>query len=68
MTNAINLLLINQIHNYILTIFNAKIQFLKKIQFSIFQHLAAHAFWYVFKKIANQYNMLIDQSTIFFVL
>jgi hypothetical protein len=61
--NKIRLLLINQLHNHFIEFEEARTRFSSKLRKSIFNQLVAFVSSYALKKILNQYNLVINQST-----
>jgi hypothetical protein len=65
MINEINLLLMNEYHNYLLKFEEAKMRLSMKFNKSIYQRLIAHVTSHVLKMIDEQYKLLINQSIAF---
>jgi hypothetical protein len=65
MINEINLLLMNEYHNYLLKFEKTKMRLSMKLNKSIYQRLIAHVTSHVLKKIDEQYKLLINQSIAF---
>ncbi len=62
MINEINLLLMNEYHNYLLKFEEAKMRLSMKLNKSIYQRLIVHVTSHVLKMINEQYKLLISQS------
>ena len=62
--NDINMLLINQHHNYLIAIDETRIRFSIDLRKSVFQNIISFVFFVAIRKILFQYQMLIDQFTI----
>jgi hypothetical protein len=60
MINEINLLLMNEYHNYLLKFEKTKMRLSMKFNKSIYQRLIAHVTFHVLKKIDEQYKLLIS--------
>ncbi len=61
--NEINLLLINEHHNYELALADQKVRYSTALRKSIFSQLTAHITHYALRKIVTQYALLTDQFT-----
>ena len=61
--NGINMLLINQHHNYLIAIDETRIRFSTDLRKPVFQNIASFVFSVAIRKILPQYQMLIDQPT-----
>ncbi len=64
MMNEINLLLINEQHNYLIDINDAKLRYLIELRKHVFDQLISFVIFVVFWKILSQYKKLIARSTI----
>jgi hypothetical protein len=62
MIDEINLLLMNEYHNYLLKFEEAKIRLSMKLNKSIYQRLTAHVTSYILRMIDEQYKLIINQS------
>ncbi len=62
--NDINLLLINEHHNHILKLKDDKMRFSMKLRKSIFQLISSYITTSIIRRIAAQYQLLIEKSTI----
>ncbi len=65
MIDEINFLLMNEYHNYFLKFEDAKFRYSMKLAKSIYQQLKAYVTSHALRKIDAQFNLLIDQSTVF---
>jgi hypothetical protein len=63
MMNKINLLLKNELHNYLINFNETKIRYSASLRKSIFEQIRAYVTFYVLKKILSQYEMLTTRST-----
>ena len=63
----LNLMLINQRHDYLIAAKKAKIRYSMNLKIDAFRNLIAFVISYALKKILEEYKRLIDQFTIFFV-
>jgi hypothetical protein len=66
MMNEINLLLMNEYHNYLMKFEDAKLRLLMKLRKSIYQQLTAYVISHALRKIDVQYNLLVNQSSALF--
>jgi hypothetical protein len=64
MMNDINLLLINELHNHLLIVENAKIRFSMRLNKLIFQQVASYVVLNVLKMILDQYDLFMKRFTI----
>ncbi len=62
--NEINLLLINEQHNYLIDINDAKLRYLIELRKHVFDQLTSFVILVVLWKILSQYKKLIERSTI----
>ena len=63
--NDFILMLMNEYQNHLIKINEARIRLFMNFRKSIFQHIIAHVISVVLRKIMSQYELLIDQSTVF---
>jgi hypothetical protein len=63
MIDEINLLLMNEYHNYLLKFEDAKFRYSMKLAKSIYQQLRVYVISHALRKIDAQFNLLIDQLT-----
>jgi hypothetical protein len=63
MMNDIDLLLTNEIHNYLIAFEEVKVRFPAELRLPMFDQLIAHVTLYALRKIYPQYKMLIDRPT-----
>jgi hypothetical protein len=63
MMNDINLLLINELHNHLLAVENAKIRFSMRRNKFIFQQVASYVVLNVLKMILDQYDLFVQRLT-----
>jgi hypothetical protein len=61
--NSIDLLLFNQRHDYLLTIDETRMRYLKKLQINIFRNLRSFVTSYAMRLILKQYHRLTIEST-----
>jgi hypothetical protein len=64
MINKINLLLINEQHNYLIDINDAKLRYFIELRKFVFDQLTSFVILVVLWKILSQYKKLIERSTI----
>ncbi len=65
MMNNLNLLLINQRHDYLIEFANVKIRYSLQCRIDLFQNIFAFVTSYALRKILNQYKRLTDESIVF---
>jgi hypothetical protein len=65
MINDINLLLMNEYHNYLLKLKDKKTRYSLNLRKKIYQRLCAHITHYALRKIFHQYDLLMNRSTTF---
>ncbi len=62
MINNVNFLLINQHHDYLLSLKEQKIRYSLNLRKKIFQQLVFHISHYALRKISVQYDLLTEKS------
>ncbi len=63
MIKNIDLLLINEHHNYLLKLNDDKMRFFMKLRKSIFQQISSYIITSVIRRIVTQYQLVIEKST-----
>jgi hypothetical protein len=63
MIKDIDLLLINEHHNYLLKLNDDKMRFLMKLRKSIFQQISSYIITSAIRRIVTQYQLVIEKST-----
>jgi hypothetical protein len=62
MIDSVNLLLINQHHDYLLSLKEQKVRYSLDLRKKIFQQLVSHISHYALRKISVQYDLLTERS------